>query len=134
MFRIQWQRRQGRPQFSLSTFTSFEAAKLRIDIMKKTFPHNFYTIVPIGFPELIEKELSIDDGTYSRLRIMHSNAGYYIGRTYRNNFDECEVPGSRESDYFPTSDAAEKALAEGFAWRASPENIFLYERHRKAHS
>jgi hypothetical protein len=47
-----------------------------------------------------------DCGT-TAFKVCHSNAGYYIGTM-------CECgPYSRESDYFRTKEAAQKALDEG---------------------
>ena len=63
----------------------------------------------------------------SDLKVMHTPAGYYIGRTY---FDlECgtDFPYSRESGYMTEADA-QAALASGnFAVRDCIENNALYE-------
>jgi hypothetical protein len=50
-----------------------------------------------------------DKGKYSELQVLQSGAGYYIGTIYHGeDFDE---PGSRDSDYFPTAEAAAAYLA-----------------------
>jgi hypothetical protein len=50
-----------------------------------------------------------DKGNYSPLQVLRSPAGYYIGTLYtEHGFTE---PGSRDSDYFPTRQAAEKHLS-----------------------
>lgn len=59
---------------------------------------------------------------YSELKVMHSNAGYYIGRE-----DETGMPYSKESCYYPTHKAAEKALTNGFKVRDCAENNFAYD-------
>lgn len=51
---------------------------------------------------------------YTELRVLHSNAGYYIGTMYRNVDEDgkllFEEPGSRDSDYFRTREEAERFL------------------------
>lgn len=47
----------------------------------------------------------IDCNSFMRLEVLHSNAGWYIGRWC----PECG-PYSRNSDYFPTKEMAEEAL------------------------
>jgi hypothetical protein len=80
--------------------------------------------------ELSMSELQAEDGTYSKLVVLCSAAGYYIGRTFKGD-DEFEEPGSRESGYFPTEQEATKALMEGFDWRNVAENCHLYETHER---
>ena len=64
-------------------------------------------------------------GKYSDLQVLRSAAGFYIGRTFKSHgFEE---PGSRESEYFPTHESAEKALKEGFVIRECIENDQAYE-------
>lgn len=43
---------------------------------------------------------------YSDLRVLHSNAGYYIGTLYMET-----MPGSRDSEYFKTEAEAKVFLA-----------------------
>lgn len=51
------------------------------------------------------------DGHYSKLQVLKSAAGFYVGRLFRYlNGDE--TPGSRDSEYFSTKEEAEEALAE----------------------
>ena len=46
---------------------------------------------------------------YSDLQVLQSNAGYYIGTTY-NDPEIGIVPGSRDSEYFPTEREAQLEL------------------------
>jgi hypothetical protein len=46
---------------------------------------------------------------YSALQVMKSAAGYYVGTTYTDE-DGFQGPGSRDSGYFPTKEAAERFL------------------------
>lgn len=46
---------------------------------------------------------------YSDLQVMKSNAGYYIG-TIHTDEEGFQEPGSRDSDYYPTREEAQKAL------------------------
>lgn len=55
------------------------------------------------------------------LKVLHSNAGYYIGRT--DNGD----PYSRESGYYRSYEEAEKELKNGFEVRDCVENNFAYD-------
>jgi hypothetical protein len=54
------------------------------------------------------------DGTneqhYSDLQVLRSNAGWYIGTVYTDPTDGFKEPGSRDSDYFPTREAAQLEL------------------------
>lgn len=68
------------------------------------------------------------EGSYSELKVMKSGAGYYIGRTFKNP-DGYDEPGTRESAYFMSEEAANEAFENGFSWRASPENFALYEKN-----
>ena len=43
---------------------------------------------------------SEDGGAYSDLKVMHTMAGYYLGRTFWDEKYGFEEPGSRESEYF----------------------------------
>ena len=50
--------------------------------------------------------------TISKLEVMHSNAGWYIGRCYtEEDFPNLPMPYSRESGYYSSEDEAEKVLA-----------------------
>ena len=49
---------------------------------------------------------------YSDLKVMYSAAGWYIGTTYHGR-GEYMAAGSRDSQYFPTEEAAAEALASG---------------------
>lgn len=51
-------------------------------------------------------------GSYiSDLKVMQSNAGYYVGRDYtENSFPEMKMTYSRESDYFATYEQAHNCL------------------------
>lgn len=67
-----------------------------------------------------------NNGEYSELRVLYSNAGYYIGRTY-NGIE----PGSRESKYYNTIEEAEFILAmfkagEISQYRICEENQIMY--------
>lgn len=53
-------------------------------------------------------------GAYSKLRVMRSAAGYYVGTMWQE-FDSLgctvmECPGSRESEYFETEQEANEML------------------------
>lgn len=67
--------------------------------------------------------------------VLQSAAGYYIGRrcleTDADSPDFCgdfEEPYSRESEYYPTDEAATKALTEGHVVRDCVENNYAYEQ------
>lgn len=62
---------------------------------------------------------------YSNLKVCESDAGFYIGREWIEN--NIPSPGSRESDYYPTKEAAEIDLMTGaFIPRDCIENNFSY--------
>lgn len=65
--------------------------------------------------------------SYTELKIMKSNAGYYVGRGYMEGI--IEVPGSRESGYYATKEEAEKAFDFNTFDRDCSENRFMYETH-----
>ena len=53
---------------------------------------------------LIVERFAADPENYSDLQVLESAAGFYVGTLYsQDGFTE---PGSRDSDYFPTSDDA----------------------------
>jgi len=68
------------------------------------------------------------------LRPMQSAAGWYLGRYYFDDEMQCPFPYSRESDYFPTKEAAEKALQQGHEPRNAPENAHLPIAHQPEHN
>jgi hypothetical protein len=77
------------------------------------------------------KPIQLDDGIYSPLQVMHSAAGYYIGRIFTDK-NGMEVPGSRETHYYPTREAAENALLSGnFKFRDCWENERLYNEAKE---
>ena len=47
-------------------------------------------------------------GEERALEVLRSNAGYYLGTT-----DDLGCPNSRDSGYYPTSEAAQAALDSG---------------------
>lgn len=52
------------------------------------------------------------DPNVSKLQVLMSAAGYYIGTTYYEDDIDCEVPNTRESScYYATYDEAHRALA-----------------------
>ena len=65
--------------------------------------------------------------------VMQSAAGFYIGRSCVETdeqsddyLDGMEEAYSRESGYYATEEAAQKALDEGFAVRDCVENNYAY--------
>lgn len=52
-----------------------------------------------------------DKGRYSDLVVLASGAGYYVGTIYHNPNGFVE-PGSRDSDYFMTQEAAFECLQD----------------------
>ena len=63
---------------------------------------------------------------YTKLKVIQSAAGYYIGRGWVE--DGFEEPGSRESGYFGTEGQAMKALETGFEVRDCAENNAAYDK------
>ena len=66
------------------------------------------------------------EGEYTDLQVLHSAAGYYIGTIFLHNktseFPGLQEPGSRESDYYRTKEAAQKELdAMNWDQRGSPD-------------
>lgn len=55
-------------------------------------------------------ESNEEDERVSELKVMRSNAGYYIGTTYMEEYGE--VPNTRETGYFRTKEEAIKALSD----------------------
>jgi len=45
---------------------------------------------------------------YSELQVMKSPAGWYVGTVYHGEFGD--EPGSRDSEYYVTKEAAERCL------------------------
>ncbi len=65
---------------------------------------------------------------YSDLQVCQSGAGYYVGRmgwVVDKKLGEYPEPYSRESEYYPTREAAEQALkARNFDRESGVENEF----------
>lgn len=53
---------------------------------------------------------AIEPSSYSRLQILKSPAGYYLGTIYIDPEHLFEEPGSRDTTYFPHLDQAVRAL------------------------
>ena len=71
-----------------------------------------------------------EQGRYSALQVLQSGAGFYIGRTYTHTggaYKGLTEPGSRESDYYPTEEEAQKALDSGEFDRDSEDNEHMYQ-------
>ena len=43
-------------------------------------------------------------------KVMHSNAGYYIGRSYFDDDCQCDFPYDRLSGYYKDTETANRAL------------------------
>ena len=57
-----------------------------------------------------------DRKDYSELQVLKSAAGYYIGSLYQDG-----SPGTRDSEYFPTEEAAHDALrSQSWVQRQQP--------------
>lgn len=64
----------------------------------------------------------------SELKVMRSNAGYYIGRSCIEDGIPFEQPYSRESGYYPTKELAEAELnGSTFEVRVCVENEHAYD-------
>jgi len=61
---------------------------------------------------------------YSKLRVLRSNAGFYLGRIFSEY--GLEYPGTRESDYFKTKEEVVQAVRNGIILRHCSENLFAY--------
>ena len=48
--------------------------------------------------------------TISEYQVMHSNAGFYVGRAYYDEDLQAELPYDRASGYFRKREEAEKEL------------------------
>lgn len=71
-----------------------------------------------------------DDGVYSKLRVLRSAAGYYIGRIFEGK-DGFMEPGSRESGYYPDeASATNDLLNDSYEFRNCVENQFLYRKKK----
>ena len=62
-------------------------------------------------PLVEEADYIPDPERYSDLQVLRSGAGYYVGTVY-NHPEGYQEPGSRDSEYFPSHDAASKVLEE----------------------
>lgn len=60
-------------------------------------------------PMIANANYIADKGNYSELQVLRSGAGFYIGTIYTGE-DGIKEPGSRDSDYYPTREAAQKDL------------------------
>ena len=70
-----------------------------------------------------------EGGFLSDLEVLHSHAGYYIGRMHWSpDYGGFVEPGSRESDYFASKAEAEVALKGSFEPRECVENEAMYAR------
>ena len=60
-----------------------------------------------------------DCGVAFTFEVLESPAGYYVGtRCHNPGCDDCGIPYTRESHYYPTEAAAQYALNTGaVAWR-----------------
>lgn len=72
----------------------------------------------------IASQFPSPEGHYTELKVCSSNAGYYLGTDFihtSGDFEGLIEPGSRESGYFKTEEAAEAALkAENWVQREHP--------------
>lgn len=79
----------------------------------------------------ISEELSTEECWVSKLMVLRSNAGYYIGRMCLDKGEDglpFSEPYSRESGYYKTTEAAARALADGFPERDCVENNYAYAK------
>ena len=82
----------------------------------------------------IEKKFPhvMGNARYTDLEVLHSNAGYFIGRlcwVEEDGLPGYRDMGSRESVYFRTQEEAQQALDSGeFDVRECAENSYAYER------
>jgi len=63
--------------------------------------------------EIAELDNAVENHqTISELKVMHSNAGYYLGHTIDQEIDGqvFEMPWDRVTDYYKTKEKAEQAL------------------------
>lgn len=77
------------------------------------------------------KKFPIENETefVSEIQVMHSAAGYYLGRSCIAKDEPdmpFEQPYSRESGYYRSEEAAKEALKEGFILRKASENEWAY--------
>lgn len=71
----------------------------------------------------------VGDLYYSDKQVLRSAAGYFIGTTcWDEDYGGFEDMGSRESGYYETKEAAEKALKLETYDRICEENIFAYKQ------
>ncbi len=54
-----------------------------------------------------------EDGSFSELKVMHSAAGYSVGRMYTDPRNQLTEPGTRESKYYDMPEQAQAALDSG---------------------
>lgn len=75
------------------------------------------------------------EGSYTDLKVCKSAAGYYVGTMFEHNetsdTPDLIEPGSRESDYYATSQEAQEALdSQEWDQRPSPDhkhNAVMFE-------
>jgi len=60
-------------------------------------------------PQIEAAPYIADKTPYSDLQVMRSAAGFYVGTVKHE--DGCDVPGSRDTGYFPSRGQADAALA-----------------------
>jgi len=79
-------------------------------------------VIPEGFP------VKLGNDHCTELKVLRSAAGFYIGRSYFDTEFGFVGPYSRESDYFPSAEAAQAELESdyGFEVRDCIENNHAY--------
>jgi len=65
-------------------------------------------------PLVTDADYIDDKDRYTKLQVLKSAAGWYIGTLY-NNPDGYQEPGSRDSEYFPTEEIANEVF-KGELW------------------
>lgn len=66
-------------------------------------------------PMITKGDFIEDKGSYSDLMVLRSGAGFYVGTLWQERDAKGKIvyqePGSRDSDYFPSHEAAASFLA-----------------------
>jgi hypothetical protein len=71
--------------------------------------------------------IQTEGGHYGPVKVLQSNAGYYLGRDFHPEGEEWTEPGSRESNYYPTLEDAQQALDnDSYLPYQSSELKFMY--------
>ncbi len=65
---------------------------------------------------VIDPTAGMDILQVSEMKVLHSNAGYYVGTTYWDEDIQSDLPHSRNSGYFLTSDLANQFLEYIMQW------------------